>query len=505
MTRAKDISKIVSDANFGGTLDVAGVFTGSSLDISGDIDVDGTTNLDIVDIDGAVDIATTLAVAGNTTVGGTLGVTGVLTGTSLDISGDIDVDGTTNLGVVDFASTTAHAGNATFADNAKAIFGSELEIYSDATHARIKENGSGQLKIQGNNMQLLTSDGTATYLEGNASTGVTTLYHASNAPKLATTSTGVTVTGDITASSLNGGQFGGRRNIIINGAMQINQRGASSVTSGYFVDRFTLSACSASAVLTSSTPTEFPKAISVSATSGNPIIIQKIESKSCQGLSGKTVTVSFYAKNISNATTLYASLQYAGSADNFGSTTTISEQNLGSLSGSWVRYTASWTVPSGGLNGLALNILCAGSSTFTMGVTGVQLEVGSVATPFEHRSFGEELALCQRYYEVFAPIATQNGSVTLHRERLDTNYYATNFYYIQKRATPAFTTNFDRAHKPAVTYDSVSSLAISVQTGEINSALIGCATGTNHPNSVSIYLGKATNTGTGQITIDAEL
>ena len=190
----------------------------------------------------------------------------------------------------------------------------------------------------------------------------------------------------------------GRKNLIINGDMRVQQRGTGSVTSGYFVDRFTLSACSASAVLTSSTPTEFPTAISVSATSGNPIIIQKIESKNCQGLSGKTVTASFYAKNISNATTLYVSLQYAGSADNFGSTTTISEQNLGSLSGSWVKYTASWTVPSGGLNGLALNILCAGSSTFTMGVTGVQLEVGSVATDFEHRSYGEELVLCQRYF-----------------------------------------------------------------------------------------------------------
>ena len=43
----------------------------------------------------------TLAVTSNATVGGTLGVTGVLTGTSLDISGDIDVDGTTNLDVVD--------------------------------------------------------------------------------------------------------------------------------------------------------------------------------------------------------------------------------------------------------------------------------------------------------------------------------------------------------------------------------------------------------------------
>jgi hypothetical protein len=188
------------------------------------------------------------------------------------------------------------------------------------------------------------------------------------------------------------------KNLIINGAMRVQQRGTASVTSGYFVDRFQLSGCSASAVLTSSTPTEFPTAISVSATSGNPIVIQKIESENCQHLSGQTVTASFYAKNISNATTLYAKLSYAGSADSWGSSTTISEQNLGALSGSWVKYTASWTVPSGGLNGLSLNILCAGTSTFTMGVTGVQLEVGSTATDFEHRSYGEELALCQRYF-----------------------------------------------------------------------------------------------------------
>ena len=191
----------------------------------------------------------------------------------------------------------------------------------------------------------------------------------------------------------------GRKNLIINGAMRVQQRGTASVTSGYFVDRFQLSGGSASAVLTSSTPTEFPTAISVSATSGNPIVIQKIESENCQHLSGQTVTASFYAKNISNATTLYAKLSYAGSADNFGSSTTISEQNLGALSGSWVKYTASWTVPSGGLNGLSLNILCAGTSTFTMGVTGVQLELGSTATDFEHRSYGEELALCSRYYQ----------------------------------------------------------------------------------------------------------
>jgi hypothetical protein len=52
------------DATITGTLGVTGVFTGTSLDISGDIDVDGTTNLDVVDIDGAVDMASTLAVGG---------------------------------------------------------------------------------------------------------------------------------------------------------------------------------------------------------------------------------------------------------------------------------------------------------------------------------------------------------------------------------------------------------------------------------------------------------
>ena len=64
MTRAANLSKIVTDANLEGTLDVTGVLTGTSLDISGNIDVDGITNLDVVDIDGAVDMASTLTVAG---------------------------------------------------------------------------------------------------------------------------------------------------------------------------------------------------------------------------------------------------------------------------------------------------------------------------------------------------------------------------------------------------------------------------------------------------------
>ena len=267
----------------------------------------------------------------------------------------------------------------------------------------------------------------------------------------------------------------GRTNLIINGDMAINQRGATSgVTSGYFVDRFTLSGCSASAVITSNTPTEFPTAITVSATSGNPIVTQRIESKNVQYLSGKVVTASFFAKNVSNATTLYASLQYAGSADNWSSSTTITEHNLGSLSSDWVKYTASWTVPSGGLNGLALNILCAGSSTFTMGVTGVMLQEGSVATPFEHRSFGEELQLCKRYFHKTGGTAYCNiGTVTNYTTGAMLGPYK---HPVEMRSAPAVTKSGDWAllggdttvHQTAVSSDSngkVSEIGFSGGSG----------------------------------------
>jgi len=207
----------------------------------------------------------------------------------------------------------------------------------------------------------------------------------------------------ILASSASSGVSTGYKNRVINGGMVINQRGTTSgVTSGYFVDRWQLSGCSTSSVLTSSLPTGFSKGISITATSGNPIAIHKIEAANCSDLSGQSVTLSFYAQNISNATTLYASLAYATASDNFGGTTTISEQNLGTLTGSWVRYTYTWNnLPSGVLNGLSINILCGGSGTFTMGITGVQLEVGTTTTNFEYRDYGNELRMCQRYAQRF--------------------------------------------------------------------------------------------------------
>ena len=128
---------------------------------------------------------------------------------SVTFSGDIDVDGTANLdvvdidGAVDFASTTAHAGNATFADNAKAIFGagSDLQIYHDGSDSYIVENGVGDLTIQTNGPSLnlkINAGENALTTQNNG--GVTVYYD--NSPKLATTATGIDVTGSVTADGL---------------------------------------------------------------------------------------------------------------------------------------------------------------------------------------------------------------------------------------------------------------------------------------------------------------
>jgi cytoskeletal protein CcmA (bactofilin family) len=108
-----------------GTLGVTGVLTGTSLDISGNIDVDGTTNLDVVDIDGAVNMATTLLVTGN-----------------VDFNGDLDVDGITNLdvvdidGAVDMASTLQVDGAFTSSSTIAATrAGADQNILGEATTA----------------------------------------------------------------------------------------------------------------------------------------------------------------------------------------------------------------------------------------------------------------------------------------------------------------------------------------------------------------------------------
>jgi hypothetical protein len=93
--------------------------------------------------------------------------------------------------------------NAKFPVNGKAIFNDNFEIYRDASNSIISETGTGSLILRGTNLSL-QSDDNDQYLQAIENGGVT-LYHQSggnSAPKLATTSTGIDVTGEITADGL---------------------------------------------------------------------------------------------------------------------------------------------------------------------------------------------------------------------------------------------------------------------------------------------------------------
>jgi hypothetical protein len=96
---------------------------------------------------------------------------------------------------------TANGGIA-LGDNDIATFGAsdDLQIYHDGTHSRIVDAGTGNLNLQGDNLRLKTADAVGTYLEANNGGAVTITYNSS--PKLATTTTGIDVTGTALADTL---------------------------------------------------------------------------------------------------------------------------------------------------------------------------------------------------------------------------------------------------------------------------------------------------------------
>jgi len=250
------------------------------------------------------------------------------------------------------------------------------------------------------------------------------------------------------ASAINGGQIGGRRNLAYNGAMKISQRGTQTGQTGSSYtacDRF-LTSESGAAVTTSTQETDVPSGqgfansleIDVTtadaslAASDNFLIIQRLEGQDLQhllyGTSGaKDLTISFWVKSPKTGThilelrhndaTYFNSQAYTISSANTwqkvtltfsGYTTTAFDDDADhSLSINWWLMAGS-NFTSGTLNSntwhnTAANravgqVNCVDDAANNFYLTGVQLEVGSVATEFEHRSFGEEMTLCKRYY-----------------------------------------------------------------------------------------------------------
>ena len=249
----------------------------------------------------------------------------------------------------------------------------------------------------------------------------------------------------INASSINNGQIGGRRNLIYNGAMQLAQRGTTITgvtTSTYQCDRWFYNSEAEETVTleqSSDAPDGFGYSQKITVTTADADLTndyveieQPFEGLDLQQLawgtsSAKPLTVSLWVKS-SQTGSCAIGLYMAGTATMIGSTFTINSANtweyktvtfagnttdaitndnaqrlrlwIGLAAGSAYNGTdnTSWSAYTNAkrLYGQTLNLVGTTSATFQM--TGVQMEVGSVATKFEYRSYGEELALCQRYY-----------------------------------------------------------------------------------------------------------
>lgn len=204
----------------------------------------------------------------------------------------------------------------------------------------------------------------------------------------------------------------GRRNLIINGGFDVWQRGTSFTSGlGYTADRFLVYTDGAATV------SREPFAPGQTAVPGNPKFFYRhaqtnagtIESHFSQKLedvtvtSGRTVTLQFYVKSSLAAQNVYLLLQ-----QNFGSGGSTAVDTAGpsfTVGQSWEYKEITIEVPSvsgktiGADNFARFYLRFEEGTTFTLDIANVQLELGDTATPFEQRSYGEELGLCQRYFE----------------------------------------------------------------------------------------------------------
>jgi hypothetical protein len=315
----------------------------------------------------------------------------------------------------------------------------------------------------------------------------------------AVTATTGTFSGNVQMASQNGGQLAGLRNKIINGNMGIFQRGTAAVTvSGTYgpADRWqnasvgdTFSTTQGSFVsgdtLFDTGGAQYFTQIAVTsvAAAGNYMAVgHKIED--VRLLAGQTVTVSFWAKAASGTPSIGLEIVQSFGAGGSPSLDVTGTGQAQALTTTWTQYSKTFVVPS--INGktigttantsfTALNFWLdagatnntrsgsIGQSSKTVSIAQVQVEVGPVATPFEQRPYGMELALCQRYYEI-APF-----SFILPNSVSGNNNGGTAYWKVDKRAAP---TVAQVANNVTFTQQNVGSTSTYILGGLFNGVTV---------------------------------
>ena len=192
----------------------------------------------------------------------------------------------------------------------------------------------------------------------------------------------------------------GRRNFTINGDMQVWQRGTSFTTTNasyYFADRWTMGSNVSNLTVSRNTGVAvgpFPKknTLRMEATGASSFDLYQLYEE-WEALSNQTVTISFWYKT-NVEVLLYAVVNGIYDTVPMLARLVLLYNNL------YIRHISHWTQEPQIHASFGLWAASGIVSGDYFEFTNYQLEIGTAATPFEHRSYGEELALCQRYFTV---------------------------------------------------------------------------------------------------------
>ena len=351
---------------------------------------------------------------------------------------------------------------------------------------------------------------------------------------------------------LTNSQLSGRRNMMYNGNFQCWQRSTSTTglgtASGYFTaDRWqtVIGATSAGRYTqnrTAGDPDGFNYGLVINCTtadtsiaSGEALILrQKFEGQDLQHLykgtsSAKKTVLCFYAKVVGSATdivveirdrdndrhicklftltTSWAKYEFIIDGDTTGA---LDQDNACSIDVSWFLHAGSdytsgtlqttWASRTQANRAAGIDSIFSSTSN-EFYIAGVQWEIGSQATPFEHRSFGEELELCSRYFQKISSNSNDAGHIT-NGLITGTRFYGVLNYNKQMRAAPTITATSGDFNVQSSAHSASGFSIDEIHEPSISNARLRTGTSGSFTNGQAAILrfGEA-----GSVSIDSEL